>query len=172
MKTKKEKKRPKNGKRVKLTVMDGDEQMRRMQEAVAHRAYAIFESRGSGSWHELEDWQQAESELVRPLSCGRTTVGDRLWIGTDARIFEQGTIEIWVAPRKITICGEPRSDKDVQGIGPGSREERIFRILDLCLDVDPSHITAKLHGPSLEILVRKVQAPPLQKERAAAAQAR
>ena len=78
MKTKEEEKRAKNGKRVKLTVMDGDEQMRRMQEAVAHRAYAIFESRGSGSWHELQDWGEAESELVRALNCGRTTVGDRL----------------------------------------------------------------------------------------------
>jgi hypothetical protein len=169
MTTKGEEKRAKNGKRVKVTIIDGNEQMRRMREAVAHRAYAIFESRGSGSWHELQDWRQAESELVRPLNCGRTTVGDRLWIGTDARIFEQGTIEIWVAPRKITICGEPRSDKDVQGIGPRSREERIFRVLDLCIDVDPPHMTAKLHGPSLEILVRKVQAKPRQEAQAAAA---
>jgi HSP20 family molecular chaperone IbpA len=169
MTTKEEEKCAKNGKKVKLTIIDANEQMRRMQDAVAHRAYAIFESRGSGSWHELQDWGQAESELIRPLSCGRTTVGDRLWIGTDARIFEQGTIEIWVAPRKITICGEPRSDKGVQGIGPRSGEETIFRVLDLCLDVDPSHITAKLRGPSLEILVRKAQAKPRQEVRAAAA---
>jgi HSP20 family molecular chaperone IbpA len=169
MTTKGEEKRAKNGKRVKLTIIDGNEQMRRMREAVAHRAYAIFESGGSGSWQELQDWRQAESELVRPLNCGRTTVGDRLWVGTDARIFEQGTIEIWVAPRKITICGEPRSDKDVQGIGQRSREERIFRVLDLCIDVDPSHMTAKLHGPSLEILVRKAQAKPRQETQAVAA---
>src|SRR5262245_64463736 len=115
MTTKQEEKRAENGKRVKLTIIDGNEQRRRMQEAVGHRAYAIFESRGCGPCHELQDWSQAESELVRPLNCGRTTVGDRLWIGTDARIFEQGTIEIWVAPRKITICGDPRSEKDVQG---------------------------------------------------------
>jgi hypothetical protein len=169
MTTKGEEKRAKNGKRVKLTIIDDSEQMRRMQEAVAHRAYAIFESRGSGSWHELQDWGQAESELVRPLNCGRTTVGDRLWIGTDARIFEQGTIEIWVAPRKITICGEPRTDEDVQGVGPRSREGRIFRVLDLCIDVDPSHMTAKLNGPSLEVLAKKVQARPRQEAQAAAA---
>jgi len=169
MTTKGEEKRAKNSKRVKLTIIDGNEQTRRMREAVAHRAYAIFESRGSGSWQKLQDWRQAESDLVRPLNCGRTTMGDRLWIGTDARIFEQGMIEIWVAPRKITICGEPRSDKDVQGIGPRSHEERIFRVLDLCIDVDPSHMTAKLHGPSLEILVRKAQAKPRQEAQAAAA---
>jgi len=169
MTTKEEEKCAKNGKKVKLTIIDANEQMRRMQDAVAHRAYAIFESRGSGSWHELQDWGQAESELIRPLSCGRTTVGDRLWIGTDARIFEQGTIEIWVAPRKVTICGKPRADKDVQGIGPRSGEERIFRVLDLCLDVDSSSATAKLHGLSLEILVRKVHASLRQEARAAAA---
>jgi len=164
--TKEDKKRAKKGEKVKLAVTDAKEQMRRVQEAVAHRAYAIFESRGSGSWHELQDWHQAESELVRPLNCGRTTVGDRLWIGTDVGTVEQGTIEIWVAPRKITICGKPRADKDAQGIGPRSGGERIFRVLDLCLDVDPSSATAKLHGPSLEIIVRKVQAKP---RRAAAA---
>jgi hypothetical protein len=90
MTTKGEEKRAKNGKRVKVTIIDGNEQVRRMQEAVARRAYAIFESRGSGSWHELEDCHQAESELVRPLCCGRMTSGDSLWIGTNARIFEQG----------------------------------------------------------------------------------
>ena len=126
---------------------------------MAHRTYAIFESCGSGSWPESQDCGRAESDLVRPLSCGRTGVGNSLWIGTDAGIFEQGTIEIWVAPRKITICGKPRADKDIHGVGPRSCEERIFRVLDLCLDVDPSRATAKLRGPSLEILVRKGPIP-------------
>jgi HSP20 family molecular chaperone IbpA len=158
--TKGQEKRAKNGERVKLTIIDGNEQMRRMQEAVAHRAYAIFESRGSGSWRELEDWRQAESELVRPLCCGRMTNGDSLWIGTDARIFEQGTIEIWVAPRKITICGKPRADKadaNRKLTRPCSGPEMIFRVLDLSVDIDPSQVTVKFSGPSLEILARKAQ---------------
>ena len=163
-------KRSKKGERVKLTIADDNEQTRRMKEAVARRAYAIFESRGSESWHEVDDWRQAESELVSPLCCGRTTVGDRLWIGTDAGIFKAGTIEIWVAPRKITVCGKPRTGGvDVQRIGPGSDEERIFRVLDLCIDVDPSDTTAKFNGSSLEILVRKAQAKAQQEGRAAAA---
>ncbi len=145
MTTKEDEKRSRRGEKAKLTITDANEQVRRMQEAVAHRAYAIFESRGSGSWHELQDWRQAESDLIRPLCCGRTTVGDSLWIGTDAGIFEAGTIEIWIAPRKVTICGKPRADRvDVQPIGPHSEKERIFRVLDLCLDLDPSHATAKI----------------------------
>jgi Protein of unknown function (DUF2934) len=165
-------KRSKKGERVKLTITDANEQTRRMQAAVARRAYAIFESRGSGSWHELDDWRQAESELVSPLCCGRMTVDDRLWIGTDAGVFEQGTIEIWVAPRKITICGKPRAEKvdaHRKQIGPCPGREMIFRVLDLSLDVDPSQATVKFNGPSLEILVRKAQVKTRQEARAAAA---
>jgi hypothetical protein len=64
-----------NREEVTLAISDANEQMRRVQAAVARRAYAIFESRGSGSWHELEDWRQAQSELVRPLCCDQMTVG-------------------------------------------------------------------------------------------------
>ncbi len=170
MTTKEDEKRSRKDERTKLTIADANEQTRRVQEAVARRAYAIFKSHGSGSSHELQDWGQAESDLVRPLCCGRTTVGDSLWIGTDAGIFEAGTIEIWIAPRKITICGKPRADRvDVQRVGPGSDEERIFRVLDLCIDLDPSHATAKLNGPSLEILARKAQVKPRHEARASAA---
>jgi hypothetical protein len=42
MTTKENEKRAKKGEKVKLAITDANEQMRRMQEAVAHRAYAIF----------------------------------------------------------------------------------------------------------------------------------
>jgi HSP20 family molecular chaperone IbpA len=163
--------------RVKLTIIGADEQTRRMQKAVARRAYAIFESRGSASWHELEDWRQAERELVSPLCCGRMTVGDSLWVGADAAVFEEGTIEIWVAPRKITICGKPRMDKvdaHPRHIGRRPGGEMIFHVLDLSVEVDPSHVTAKFNGASLDILLRKADAEPKAKRevKAIAAQQR
>jgi Protein of unknown function (DUF2934) len=161
-----------NREKVTLAISDANEQMRRVRAAVARRAYAIFESRGSASWHELEDWRQAESELVRPLCCGQMTVGDSLWIGADGGVFERGTIEIWVAPRKITICGKPRADKadtNRRLTRPCSGPEMIFRVLDLSVDVDPSQVTVKFSGPTLEILARKAQGKPRQEVRAAAA---
>jgi HSP20 family molecular chaperone IbpA len=160
------------GEKVKLAIIDADEQTRRMQEAVARRAYAIFESRGSASWHELEDWRRAEGEVVSPLCCGQMTAGDSVWVGADIAVFEEGTIEVWVAPRKITICGKPRVDKvgaHRKYIGPPPDGEVIFHVLDLPVEVDPSHVTAKFNGPSLEILLRKAQAKPQQKAQAAAA---
>jgi HSP20 family molecular chaperone IbpA len=100
------------------------------------------------------------------------TVGDSLWVGADVAAFQEETIEIWVAPRKITICGKPRMDK-VGAHGKHSEPrpggEMIFHFLDLPVEVDPSHVTAKFNGRSLEILLRTMQAKPQQEAQAAAA---
>jgi hypothetical protein len=72
--------------------MDASDQTCRVQEAVARRAYQIFERRGSAPCHELEDWRQAEAELVRPCCSGSMSVDGTLWMGTDAGVFERDTI--------------------------------------------------------------------------------
>ncbi len=172
MRTGRDGKHSRTGEQAKLAILSADEQTRRMQQAVACRAYEIFETRGATPWNQLEDWRQAEAELISPLCCGRMTVDSNLWVGADAAAFQEGTIEIWVAPRKITICGEPRRDKvDVhrQHLGPRPAGEMVFHVLDLPVEIDPSSVTAKFNGPSLEIFLRKAQATPQQKAQAAAA---
>jgi HSP20 family molecular chaperone IbpA len=166
------KKHSRAGEQLKVIPVNASEQTRRVQEAIARRAYEIFDSRGSASWHELEDWRQAESELVRRRCSGQMSLNDTLWIGTDAGIFEEGTIEIWVAPRQLTICGKTRVDKvdaHRKHIGSHPGGEMIFQALDLPAEIDPSHVTAKINGWSLEILLRKAQAKPKPEARAAAA---
>jgi len=165
-------KHSRTGEQLKVVAVNENEQTRRVQEAVARRAYEIFDSRGSASWHELEDWRQAESELLRLRCSGQMSVNDTLWIGADAAVFAEGTIEIWVAPRKMTICGKPRQDKadaHRKHIGSHPSGEMIFHAIDLPVEVDPSRVTAKFNGFSLEILLRKAQAKPKQEARAAAA---
>ena len=155
--------------KVQVIAMNADEQARRTDEAIARRAYEIFESRGSAAWHELEDWRQAESELVKPLCHGRMPMDDTLWVGADASIFEQGTIEIWVAARRLTICGTPRI-KGQGAVPTQSRSggiEKILRVADLPFEIDPSNVTTKFSGQSLEILLKKAE--PEHKARATAA---
>ena len=48
-------------------------EMQQIQLAVARRAYELFESRNREHGHDWEDWFQAESELLRPVS---TAVSD------------------------------------------------------------------------------------------------
>lgn len=155
-----------------VTAMSADEQTRRTQAAIARRAYGIFESRGFGVCHELEDWRQAESELVKPLCYGRMAVGDGLWLGTDGGIFEEGTIEIWVAARRLTICGEPHVRRQAKAFMQSrsySEGETIFRVADLPCEIDPLRVTAKVKGRFLEILLGKAQAKPEPELKGAAA---
>ena len=158
-----DKKHSKAGEKPKIVVVDANEQARRIQEAIARRAYEIFERRGSASWHELEDWREAEAELLRPCCSGRMSVDGTLWMGTDAAAFEKDTIEIWVAPHRLTICGKPRAAKE--SIAPVTERNgscpdggMIFQAIELNCEIDPSRVTATTNGPCLDIFLTKVGA--------------
>ncbi|HMD06734.1 MAG TPA: Hsp20/alpha crystallin family protein [Candidatus Acidoferrum sp.] len=159
------------GEKLNIVALDADEQGRRIHAAVSRRAYEIFENCGSGA-HEKEDWRQAESALLRPLCLGRMNVDDSVWLSMDATHFEEGTINIWVAPHRLTICGKRRAKR--QPTTPAAskshmEEEIMFREVGLPIEVDPSKVTARFNGKFLEILLVKAQAKAEQAVKAAAA---
>jgi hypothetical protein len=152
--------RSRTGEKVRVMAMDAREQERRIQTEIARRAYEIFKNRGSSSGHELEDWRQAEAEVICQGCYARMVVDAGLWIGTDAEIFEEGSIEIWVSPLQITICGKQNADKNSstrRSIRPGAV---IFQVICLGCEIDPSRVKTKIDGQSLEIVLRTVQAAP------------
>lgn len=146
-------------KKVKVVPVNATEQARRIQQAIARRAYQIFERRGGAGWHELEDWHKAESEILLPSCCGQMKSNGKLWIGTNASSFETGTIEIWVAPRRLTFCGNPSVGK-IHAPFKESRPEMVYRVVDLPLEVETEGVVARFHGPSLELVLRQAQPKP------------
>ena len=152
-------KRPGFGDTPKIVAVDAFEQTRRVQEAIGHRAFEIFESRGSIPGHELEDWRQAETELTGARCSGQIKRDGSLWVNAGAALFQPDTTEIWVSPRKLTICGKPhvlRSSSVVRQEGPCRKGEMIFHVIDLACEVDPSRVTAKFDdAASLEIVLEK-----------------
>src|SRR5215475_11349323 len=90
--------------KVKVMTVSPEEQTRRREEAIARRAYEIFERRGGTGWHELEDWRQAESEIRSKLCFSISSSDDSVLIGFDAAGFEGDSVEVWIAPRQMTIC--------------------------------------------------------------------
>jgi hypothetical protein len=143
---------------VRIVAVDALEQARRIQEAVGRRAFEIFESRGSVPGRELEDWHRAETELTQARCSGQMKRDSSLWVETDPAIFEPGTIEIWVASRRITICGKPCVLHAVAG--KKHREpDLVFHVVHLTCEVDPSQVTAKVdNAVSLEIVLKRADA--------------
>lgn len=135
-----------------------EEQSRRIEAAVAARAYEIFEKRGGMGWHELEDWRQAEAEVRSKVCFGITTGDHAVVIGTDAAGFEPGTLEIWVAPRKLTICGKTRAHR-VHPAKPhlDSRQHLTFRQVELPCEVQCAGGWAHLGARFLEIQLPKAE---------------
>ena len=143
-----------SGRHLKITAVTPSEQLKRMRDVIARRALQICENRRYEPGHQLEDWRRAESETVRPLNCGYMVLDDKIGLSTDAACFEEGEIEICVEPRRLTICGRKR------GCEPGDMAEKgtsslngslIFRALDLPLETEPSQVTARFKGRTLEI---------------------
>ena len=150
------------GEKLNISMVGAEEQEQRIHAAVARRAFEIFQKRGTGA-HEEEDWRQAEATLLKSVCIGRMVVEGGLWVSVDASHFYEGTINIWVAPRRMTISGKPNSRLQSAEGAPGTpiREEEImFREVQLPVEVDPSNVTACINGKFLEIRLKNAQASP------------
>jgi hypothetical protein len=142
--------------KFKISVGSAKDQLTRVQGAVARHA---FSKAACSLGHEVEIWHRAKSELVRPLCHGQTIREDDIWVETNTGEFKEGTLEILVSPRHVTICGKPRNPRIgevTEEKGSPEKNEIVFRTLELPVDVEPSAVTAKLSGPILEICFPKV----------------
>ena len=136
---------------IAITEVSAVEQRRRIDEAIARRAYEIFQTRGGAGWHELDDWRQAESEVRCELCFGLTTSVDSVLVACDTGRFEKASMELWVSPRQITICGKPRRLMPL-GAGPvPTYSGKVFRVVVLPAAVAPNKGFARWRSSFLEI---------------------
>jgi HSP20 family molecular chaperone IbpA len=137
--------------KIKVMRVDSNEQGRRINAAIARRAYEIFERRGGMSWHEIEDWRQAESEVRSKLCFSLSKADDSFRVGFDAAPFEEGTAEVWIAPRQMTICGKPIRHKEQAERATALYEGMVFRTIALPVEVEPGRAVANLKRNFVEI---------------------
>src|ERR1044072_3841685 len=81
------------------------DRLTKLQEAIASRAYELFESRGGEHGQEQADWLRAESELLQPLSVEVREQEDRLAIEAQMPGFSAEQIEVSAEPRRLIISG-------------------------------------------------------------------
>jgi Protein of unknown function (DUF2934) len=145
---------------------------KRMHDAVAWRAFHLYEARGCASGHEAEDWREAEADVVRPLECGTIVEEDTVCVTTDASCFGPGSLEVWVEPHRITLCGPCAAQKLERpaeaAIRIGQRNW-IFRTHELTAELDPAEVIVKFNGPAMHIYISRAHRKPQQAELAHAA---
>ena len=142
--------------RARPRIVNGDLVRSRCEEirdAVARRAYEIYERRGRGDGHHEEDWRQAEVELLYPLAVTVADAGECLTVAAAVPGFDACDVEICVEPRRVTIAGRRRPDPD----GTEHRA-RMFRAVELPEDVVICDLMAAVLDGVLEVTLRKVAA--------------
>jgi len=127
-------------------------------DSIARRAFEIFDSNGRWFGRELEDWLNAESELLHPVHLEITETDDNLAVRAEVPGFSTKDLEINVEPRRMTITGKHEAQEESKK-GKTIYSERcakeILRSVDLPSDVDGSKVNATLKDGVLNIELPK-----------------
>lgn len=134
------------------------ERMDEIFDAIARRAYDVFESRGGLLGRELDDWLRAERELLHPVHINLVESDDSLEIKAEVPGFSEKELEISVEPRRLTIAGKRETKKEEKKGKTVYAEEcsdQILRVMDLPAEVEADKATATLKNGVLELTMPK-----------------
>jgi len=135
-------------------------QCSQMADAIARRAFEIFESRGGSPGHDMEDWFRAESELLDPVPLKTTGSNDEFIVPAEVPGFDPEDVEINVDPRSPAISSERemRDEKENEKMFLSEQSaDRIFRSLILLADVDTSNVRSSVKDGILTVDLPKTQ---------------
>jgi|SRR5579875_168228 len=148
---------PKKGSEV---AKEGDffDRIQRMQDAIARRAFEIFDGNGRIFGNDLEDWFQAESELLHPVHIEITESDEGLNVQAEVPGFSSKELEISVEPRRLTITGK-RETKEEKKKGKTVYSERcsdqLLRVIDLPAEINTDKVKATLDNGVLSLEMPK-----------------
>jgi len=121
-------------------------------QRIRERAHSLFEKRQRQDGHALDDWLQAEQELLfRP----ETVIEDRdgeVRLTVTMGDFKPMEIHIDAQADSILLTAERRENSDGDLV-----EKECVAQFDLPEGIDPNKVTAELHGGHLEITAPKRQ---------------
>jgi HSP20 family molecular chaperone IbpA len=129
-----------------------------MLDAIARRAYDIFEAKGRINGRDLDNWLQAETELFErtPLNIGESQ--DSVTLLAEVHDFTPKELEIDLEPKRVTIIGRGRTQvKQAAGTGTHSqrRAVRLLRSVQLPVEIDSAHATARFKGGVIVVKLKK-----------------
>ena len=127
-------------------------------KAITRRAYELFESSGREFGRDLENWFQAERELLHPMHVNITETDGSLEVRAEVPGFTEKEIEICVEPQRLTIAGKretKKEEKKGQTVYAESCSNQILRSVILPVKVETEKVTANLKNGVLEITLPK-----------------
>lgn len=142
------------------------ERMDRIHNEIARRAFDLFERDGVFG-RDLENWFNAEEQLIHPVHVNITETDSSLRVQAEVPGFEPNELEISLEPTRLTIGGKKESTQERPEKGKLVYKElccsELLRVIDLPMEVDPEKTRATLKNGVLELEMPK--APGAQRKR-------
>ncbi|MGC2333675.1 MAG: Hsp20 family protein [Candidatus Acidiferrales bacterium] len=128
-------------------------------DVISRRAYEIFEGSGYAPGREVDNWFQAERELLHPVHIQVNESGDALEIQAEVPGFSEKELEVNVEPRRLVISGKRETKtegKNEKAVYSEFCSDQILRIVDLPAEVETNKVVANLKNGVLELRLPKV----------------
>jgi len=125
---------------------------------ITRRAYQIFESNGRQFGRDIEDWFQAERELLHPVHIYIVETDQALEVKAEVPGFTDKELEVSVEPKQLTITGKhetTKEEKKGKTIYSETRSCDILRVVSLPVEVDAAKASATLKNGVLSLMVPK-----------------
>jgi len=136
------------------------DRINKMSQAIAQRAYEIFEGNGRKFGHDLDDWFKAEMDMLHPVHVNIAESGNNLEVKAEVPGFNEKEIEVSVEPNRLTISGKretetTKEEKKGKTVYSEFCSNQILRIVDLPASVDAEKTTATLQNGVLQLTMPK-----------------
>ena len=145
-----------------LRVVDPEALFSRMNElydAIAQRAFEIFEQDGGQTGRDRDNWFRAEQELLHPVHVSITDSDGALTVEAEVPGFSPEELRVSLEPKRLTIAGKKTSSNDGKGKEETIYEEHccseILRVIELPAEVDPTKAAATLKNGILDLKLPK-----------------
>jgi HSP20 family protein len=136
------------------------DRVQEMTQAIARRAYELFELRGGREGYDLEDWLRASAELLRPLPIEIRDKDDQLEVVAEVPGFKAEEIEVSAEHSRLVLSGKTEKTaerKKGQTLYSERHAESFLRTFDLPAQVDPDRTRASLRDGMLTITLNKAE---------------
>jgi HSP20 family molecular chaperone IbpA len=129
-----------------------------LYDAIARRAFEMFEGDGSAAGRDLDHWFKAEAELLHPVHVTMREADEAITVRAEVPGFSANDLQVSLESRRLTISGKKQSnveEKKGNVVYSERCSSEILRSIELPVEVDASRATSTLSNGILELSIPK-----------------
>lgn len=137
---------------------DLSKRINRIHDAIARRAYELFENEGCLDGNDVRHWLEAEEEILCSVPITTEESDAEIVVRAEVPGFTANELEVDAESRRLTISGKRQSKNETKEGKSVTTEEssvEILRSIDLASDVDASKVSASLKDGVLTVQLPK-----------------